>query len=73
MSTSNNAYFSPQTAFYDRSMPGTELLSNNFLFKNVVEQGVKDLADKTMHILPNDVTIRIDFLDCLNFQLLLFR
>jgi hypothetical protein len=54
-------------------MPGTELLSNNFLFKNVVEQGVKDLADKTMHILPNDVTIRIDFLDCLNFQLLLFR
>ncbi len=57
--SSNNSFFTPQTAFYDRAASGMEFLSNNPLLKNVVEQGVKDIAGKTMNILPNQVNIRI--------------
>ncbi len=57
--SSNNSFFTSQTAFYDRSASGIEFLSNNPLLKNVVEQGVKDIAGKTMNILPNQVNIRI--------------
>jgi len=61
---SNNAFFSPQTAFYGPSsqqqmpshqtIPGMELLSNN-LFRNVVEQGMKDITGKTANMIPTEM------------------
>ncbi|CAF2344900.1 unnamed protein product [Rotaria sp. Silwood2] len=65
---SNNAFFSPQTAFYappsqqqmfsNQGMPGMEYISNNPLFNvglNVVEQGMKDITGKTVNMLPNEM------------------
>ncbi|CAF0860343.1 unnamed protein product [Rotaria sordida] len=65
---SNNAFFSPQTAFYappsqqqmfsNQGIPGMESLSNNPLFNvglNVVEQGMKDLTGKTVNMLPAEM------------------
>jgi hypothetical protein len=66
--TSQNAFFSPQTAFYapktipsNSSMSNVDFLSNNPLLNvgfNVVEQGMKDFTGRTVNILPNEVTIR---------------
>ena len=66
--TSNNAFFSPQAAFYapssqqqmfsNQGVPGMEHLSNNPLLNvgfNVVEQGMKDITGKTVNMLPNEV------------------
>jgi hypothetical protein len=65
---SQNAYFSPQTAFYasssqqqmpsNQAIPGMEFLSNNPLVNvglNAVEQGMKDFTGKTVYMLPNEV------------------
>ena len=62
---SQNAYFSPQTAFYapgpvpnaGAGMPGMEFLSNPLVSVgfNVVEQGMKDFTGKTVNMLPTEV------------------
>jgi len=59
-----NAFFSPQSAFYGPStqqqmpshqaIPGMELLSNN-LFRNVFEQGMKDITGRTANMLPTEM------------------
>ena len=68
--SSDNAFFSPQTAFYapsshqqqpmpsNQAMPGMDLLSNNPLLNvgvNVFGQGMKDITTKTVNMLPNEV------------------
>ena len=60
---SQNAFFSPQTAFYapnpQPATSGMEYFSQNPLFNvgfNVVEQGMKDFTGRTVHMLPNEVT-----------------
>lgn len=71
--SSHNAFFSPQTAFYNPSsqqqmpsnqaIPGMEYFSGNPLFNvglNVVEQGMKDITGKTVNMLPNEVKKNID-------------
>ncbi|CAF3708390.1 unnamed protein product [Rotaria sordida] len=58
---SHNGFFSPQTAFYGSSNQATssiEFLSNNPFLNvgfNVVEQGMKDMTDKTINMLPNQM------------------
>jgi hypothetical protein len=67
-----NAFFSPQTAFYSGApaqqqqmpanvgIPGMEYFSSNPLFSvgmNVVEQGMKDFTGKTVNMLPNEVKL----------------
>jgi hypothetical protein len=77
--SSTNAFFSPQTAFYappsqrqpippNQPMPGKEFLSNNPFLSvgfNVVEQGMKDITGKTVNMLPNEVNN-----NHINFQLI---
>ena len=66
---SQNAFFSPQNAFYPpqgqqqmptpQGMPGMEYFSSNPLFNvglNAVEQGMKDFTDKTVNMLPTEVS-----------------
>ena len=60
---SQNAFFSPQTAFYapnpQPATSGMEYFSQNPLFNvgfNVVEQGMKDFTGRTVNMLPNEVT-----------------
>jgi hypothetical protein len=57
MPTSNNAYFSPQTAFYDQSMPGGNLLANNPLINTALQQGATHFASNAMHVLSDGVKI----------------
>lgn len=61
---SQNAFFSPQTAFYAPTpnpgpggMPGMDFLNNPLVSVgfNVVEQGMKDFTGKTVNMLPNEV------------------
>lgn len=63
---SNNAFFSPQTAFYapptqpmsgNPAMPGMDYFNNPLLNVgfNVVEQGMKDITGRTVNMLPNEV------------------
>ncbi len=65
---SQNAYFSPQTAFYASSsqqqmpsnqvMPDMEFLANNPLLNfglNTAKQRMEDFTSETVKILPNEV------------------
>jgi hypothetical protein len=59
--SSHNAFFSPQTAFYASSshqpIPGMEFLQNNLLL-NVAEQSMRNIGDKTVNMLPNEVKMK---------------
>lgn len=64
LTQSQNAYFSPQTAFYappptnaGAGMPGMEFLNNPLVSVgfNVVEQGMKDFTGKTVNMLPTEM------------------
>lgn len=77
---SQNAYFSPQTAFYappptnaGSGMPGMEFLNNPLVSVgfNVVEQGMKDFTGKTVNMLPTEVGFP-QLLFCFSFQSIRF-
>ncbi len=65
--SSSNNFFSPQTAFY---APSSLQQTSNMaypLLRNVVEEGMKDIAGRTANMLPNEVKIMMfSFLPILN-------